>query len=194
MENKIFLGRVKHEADNMLAGENVYLTKHTWDCEWYWGMGYWGMGYIGNSQTHSHFDSVFLKDSKTASELFINPKFTDGEWWIIRDLMIQAYALKHAAEVYKYGGHQPTARDTTDKIENPAMVELLNKDLKTVLDTLWDYMTRESRAKIDILQRKVKTIENDMMDKKREYEKVKHELETIAGEYQSTIKELERVQ
>jgi hypothetical protein len=173
MENKIFLGRVKHEADNMLAGENVYLTKHSWDCGWYWGM-----GYIGNSRSHTHFDSTFLKDTKTASELFINPQFTDSEWWVIRDLMIQAYALQKAAEVYRYGGHQKSHIGITDIIKNDTMVKLINADCGKVLNTLWAYVTRDR---------------NSIKDCLKDIQALNHKKNTIKDSLTSQIKEIDNM-
>ena len=61
---KILLGKLKSDADIYASGENIYLRKHTFDCGWYWGF-----GYVGNYRCHHHFET-FLKDAKTASELF----------------------------------------------------------------------------------------------------------------------------
>src|SRR5687767_15009990 len=99
MAEKIFLGTLKHDGkfgDKSGAwGENstrnrVYLEKHKWDCGWYWGF-----GYIGNRAWHTHFDSLFLNGADTSvDKLFIKSKFTQTEWWELRDMFIQAYALK----------------------------------------------------------------------------------------------------
>jgi hypothetical protein len=56
MTNKIYLGKYE--------GELVYLSKHSWKCDWYWGF-----GYVGNRNWHFHF-STFLQDSKYSSEVF----------------------------------------------------------------------------------------------------------------------------
>lgn len=129
--NKIYLGTLRNSTDILRAGEAVYLSKHSWDCG-----RYWGVGYIGNSKTYAHFDSL-LKDTKTASELFSDTPISDSAWWTIRDLFAQAYALKRAAEVYRRGGGQCMRTGVTDCIVDAEMVERLNRDLATVLDTAW---------------------------------------------------------
>ena len=139
--NNVLLGRLKSDAGTYIDGENIYLTKHNWDCGWYWGF-----GYIGNARCHSHFDSLLsIKDGcggikHLASELFQSTKITDKEWWVIRDLFIQAYALRGAAEVYRYGGHQTTLKGVTNIIQSHDMAKFINADLEKVLNTLWNYV------------------------------------------------------
>ena len=138
--NKILLGKLKSDAGTSADGENMWLEKHKWDCGWYWGF-----GYVGNKNCHFHFDSLlYIKDGKgsvkyTASDLFESTKITDKEWWVIRDLFSQAYALQKAAEVYQYGGHQTTVVGTTDIIKNKERADQINADLQKVLDLVWDY-------------------------------------------------------
>ena len=138
--NKIRLGKLKANAGTFADGETIYLDKHSWDCGWYWGF-----GYVGNRNCHFHFDSLlYIKDGKgsvkyCASDLFDDTNITDKEWWVIRDLFTQAYALRKAAEVYRYGGHQTTVVGTTDIIKDADMATRLNADLAKVLDLVWDY-------------------------------------------------------
>jgi hypothetical protein len=138
-ENKIYLGKTKGDFDT-LPNERIWLSKHSWDCGWYWGF-----GYIGNANIHTHFDSVFLNTSKyTPKDIFEKTKISEKKWWIIRDLMIQAYALKKAAEVYHHGGHQTTVSGVTDIIKNKELERQINTDLKTVLDKVWEILSNES--------------------------------------------------
>ncbi len=134
--NKVCLGRLKKDAGTCADGEHVYLTKHKWDCGWYWGF-----GYLGNYRCHFHVDSLLYvngdKGAYCASDLFEETKITDKEWWVIRDLFVQAYALKAAAEVYQYGGHQTTSVGLTDVIKNKDRADQINADLAKVLDCLW---------------------------------------------------------
>jgi hypothetical protein len=140
-KDKRLLGRLKTDAGTCADGSFLYLTKHSWDCGWYWGF-----GYVGNANCHFHFDSLlYIKDSKgtvkyEASDLFAETKITDKEWWVIRDLFVQAYALKKAAKVYRHGGHQTQVPGVTDIIKHPTMVVCINKDLEKVLDTLWSFI------------------------------------------------------
>ena len=131
---KVLLGRVKQGVGTYADGENLYLSKHNWDCGWYWGF-----GYIGNSRSHFHFESLFYINGKhpTASELFEESVFTDKDWWVIRDLFKQAYGLQAAAEVYRHGGWQTTEKGITDIIQNSEKARVLNEDLKKVLDAVW---------------------------------------------------------
>lgn len=147
-KEKILLGILKADAGTSADGQFVYLTKHSWDCGWYWSF-----GYLGNRNCHFHFDSLLYIKGKhgsvkyCASDLFSDTKITDKEWWVIRDLFVQAYALKKAAEVYKSGGHQTTAKGVTDIIKDNGMVIRLNNDLVKVLDKLWAYVS-EAASKV----------------------------------------------
>ena len=49
--DKIYLG-------NTTEYGRLYLSKHSWDCGWYWGF-----GYIGNSRLHMHIDSLIGTES-----------------------------------------------------------------------------------------------------------------------------------
>ena len=132
---KIYLGRTRSDFE-LLPDEKVWLSKHEWDCGWYWGM-----GYIGNKNLHTHFDSTFLHCAKyTPKEIFKDTKITEKEWWIIRDLFIQAYALKATAAIYRHGGHQTTVNGVTNIILNKELEDKLNADCKIVLDKIWSIL------------------------------------------------------
>ena len=144
MTQKILLGKYQNET--------IYLTKHNWDCDWYWGF-----GYVGNSRNHFHIDSMIVGANEPgllASELFDSTWITDKQWWIVRDMFVQAYALKSAAEVYRYGGHQSILKGVTDILRMEgmssadAMIKQLNDDLKLVLDTIWNYLL-ECKSQFD---------------------------------------------
>lgn len=141
MEEKIFIGTVKSDVNiPYIKGEKLYLTKHSWDCNWYWGF-----GYIGNKSLHTHFDNTFLNNHLTYSEIFYKPihrdyYFKDSDWYVIKDLFIQAYSLQKTAEVYRYGGHQTIRENITDIIKNQDKANIINKDLELVLNTLWDFI------------------------------------------------------
>ena len=137
MKNRIFLGYTKDGivTDGFHLGkEGIFVEKHEWACGWYWGF-----GYIGNKNMHFHFKSL-LKGSLLASELFVNPTFSDEDWWVIRDLFKQAYALQAAAEAYQYGGHQTSRPGVTDILKSPEKAAILNADLKLILDMVWEFM------------------------------------------------------
>lgn len=141
--NKILLGKAKADAGTFTDGKNIWLEKHKWTCGWYWSF-----GHVGNKSNHKsghfHFDSLlYIKDGKgsfkyCASDLFESTNITDKEWWVIRDLFVQAYALRKAAEVYWYGGNQTTEVGVTDIIKSMKRAAQINADLAKVLDTVWD--------------------------------------------------------
>jgi len=131
MTDKIYLG-------NTTQYGRLYLSKHSWDCGWYWGF-----GYIGNNSCHMHIDSLIGAEYNIGNIFDKGTPITQDQWWIIRDLFTQAYTLQKAAEVYQYGGHQTTKPGITDCIKNLEMAALINKDLKIVLDKVWDFLLNE---------------------------------------------------
>jgi len=113
----------------------LYLTKHSWDCGWYWGF-----GYIGNANLHTHFDGTFLNGEniwKSPKELFKSTAITDKLWWELKDLFVQAYALKKVAEVYHYGGHC-TITENTKAILSTEKEAIINADLEIILNKIWE--------------------------------------------------------
>lgn len=135
MNERIRLGKVKENCViASIAGETIYLNKHSFDCGWYWGF-----GYIGNNHMHTHFDNCFLGKNISLSpdEIFESTKITEAKWWIIKDLFKQAYALKNAAEVYQYGGHCCGEKEIISLIRSKEKAEAINDDLKVVLDRIW---------------------------------------------------------
>lgn len=133
--NKILLGITKSNF-NPLPNEKIWLTRHSWDCDWYWGF-----GYIGNKNLHTHFKNVFLGHSMcTPNLIFESTRINENTWWILRDLFIQAYGLKSCAEIYHYGGHQTTEKGTTDIIVSREKEKIINADLEKILDKIWEVL------------------------------------------------------
>lgn len=137
-KDKIYLG--------IYEDEKIYLSKHSWNCNWYWGF-----GYVGNSRWHFHFETFLsLPDKKRGygiecdpSNIFSETWISQKAWWILRDIFIQAYALRRAAEVYQYGGHQTSSPGITDIIKDLEKVAMLNSDLEKILDTIWNFLLSE---------------------------------------------------
>lgn len=61
-----------------------------------------------------------------------NARYTAEEWWRIKDLFKQFYALKAAAEVFLYGGHCTQTGRTAAEI-NPEMAAEINKQIENVI-------------------------------------------------------------
>lgn len=132
---RVFLGNDKETKDR------VYLRGFQWDCNWYWGGGY--LEYMTQNnrgwRMHTHFDSIFLEKKYTTrkdypeyavwlslSDILDNAQYTADEWWRIKDLYKQFYALRTAAETFQYGGH------CTSKGRNPAEI---NQDMADRINT-----------------------------------------------------------
>ncbi len=146
---KIYLGKVKSEIESSqsytpeendlyILGEDLYIEKHSWDCNWYWGF-----GYIGNDNMSVHAE-VFIhellwhsKDTVFENSIFKN----DDDFWIFKDLLKQAYALKECAEVYQNGGHCITS-PKTGIIKSKTKAKTINRDLEKVLDELWKFLKK----------------------------------------------------
>jgi hypothetical protein len=125
-KDKILLGKTAEHGV-------IYLEKHRWECDWYWGF-----GYVGNNHCHFHFES-FLGSETDIHKIFDETPLTQLQWWVLRDLFIQAYTLKKAAEVYQYGGHQ-IDRVICRVIGDKKKAEMLNHDLELVLNRIWQLL------------------------------------------------------
>lgn len=90
-----------------------------------------------------HIDSLISGEHDVKKIFDKSTKITQNQWWIIRDLFKQAYALKEAAEVYRHGGHQTSKPGITDCIKNLEMAALINEDLEIVLNKVWDFLLHE---------------------------------------------------
>lgn len=112
----------------------VYIYKHSWDCDWYWSF-----GYLGNMNKLYHIKSL-IDNTFYIDKLFTETKITQAQWWIIRDLFIQAYSLKKTAEVFRYGGHQSKLIGITDIIQDKELENLMNEKLEILLNKTWEYL------------------------------------------------------
>ena len=149
MNDTIILGTIsKRYANKDIVGQTLELTKHSWNCGWYWGF-----GCIGNRHLLAHFDKCFLENtSLTDTEvgmIFEETNINQEEWWILRDLFVSAYALKKAAETYHYQGHETYKVFDILDIRDKKKEAEINKDLKKLLDKIWDICEgAETRKKI----------------------------------------------
>lgn len=129
---KIYLGKI---TTGEFQNEPIWLTKHSWDCGWYWSF-----GYIGNRNLHTHFNYQFMKDWEfDITKVLTDTKLNQQDWDNIMDLFKQAYALKNAAKIYQYGGHIST-NEVTKVVRSEEIARQLNNDLEKILDRLWEYL------------------------------------------------------
>jgi ElaB/YqjD/DUF883 family membrane-anchored ribosome-binding protein len=143
-EESIYLGVSKEYG-------NTWYRKHEWDCGWYWGF-----GYLGNRDCHWHIDSIinhpkeYNSNWTNVTHHFTTTWLSQKQWWILRDLFLNAYALKKAAECYRCGGHQ-TPDAGPYRVINAEMAEKLNADLKTILDNIWNALKQWEKEHKDKL-------------------------------------------
>lgn len=129
---KIYLGIDKE------YGEKIYITKHKWECGWYWGF-----GYLGNDRTHFHILSWFDKDDAYNIDNHLETEgrlISQKDWWKLGDLFKSAYTLKEVAEVYGRGGSHWTETGELGVNKDLEMAKRINKDLEKCLKDIWEYL------------------------------------------------------
>jgi len=119
-ENRVFFGTRK--SDNI----RIYLSKPSWDCNWYWGF-----GYLGNKDEHYHLSgyadarNINMYDA-LEQDYDLNPKIKE-KLWDFCELVKTAYALKETAEVLGRGGSHYTKNACASVIKNPEEVTRINE-------------------------------------------------------------------
>ena len=130
LEEKIFLGKIEGTGP-------IYLTQHRWECDWYWAF-----GYLGNRDCHFHIKSLikhpghYDPDWHKVDKHFTETWLRQDQWWILRDLFIQAYAIRECADSMLYGGHQ-TDDAKPHRITSTSLNVELNGHLETLLNNIW---------------------------------------------------------
>ena len=121
-------------------GQNVWLEKESWDCDWYWGAGYLHE-YTNNTNPerakdismHTHFDTTFLRGPEYAKKMFEDyfeeTVLTENEIWILCDLMMTYYTLKKAAELFRTGYSHQTERAKIECIKSEEQENHINQVL-----------------------------------------------------------------
>lgn len=114
-KNRYYIGR--------LDGEAMCLSKPSFDCGWYWGM-----GYVGNRNCHMHLDGILNEKSGNWFDNF-KSAFTDipeslqddKNLWKFVETFHTLYTLKEAASVYHIGGSHYTT--PVINLKDPVMYE-----------------------------------------------------------------------
>ena len=151
---KVYLGKLKGEETR------VYLEGFSWDCGWYYGGGYITTRHMHTHFNGCFLDTVddrghslgnfvspwykgnFPGESKEIGNgasvwedlaFFLDdPQFTTDEWWRIKDIYKQFYAIQEAAATFQHGGHCTNA-DRTDGEINKEMAEKLNIHIQDII-------------------------------------------------------------
>ena len=122
-------------------GTKYWLEVPSWDCDWYWGFGYVET-YTNNDcpnksrdiNSHQHFDSLFLNDSKVNAfdafkEFFKETTLNQKEIWLLIDYMHSFYTLKKAAEVFGTGYSHMTEKAKLSEVQNIEMAKEINEKM-----------------------------------------------------------------
>ena len=111
-------------------GTKYWLEAPSWDCDWYFGFGYvetyTNNNYPNRSRdinSHQHFDSLFLNDSKVNAfdafnEFFKETTLDQKEIYLLIDYMSSFYKLKDVAKTLGvgYSNMTETAKEINEKI------------------------------------------------------------------------------
>ena len=136
-------------------GKHVYLEKESWDCGWYWGFGYLHIFTNDRIPTqsrdiemHTHFDSLFLNKNKSVydslDEYFESMVISKDQRYELVDLMMTAYTLKKAAELFHHGNSWQTEKAKIDDLQDDAMEKRINEVLlPQVFDKIRKLLTEE---------------------------------------------------
>lgn len=151
--DKIFFGVNKE------TNEEIYLSKPSFDCNWYWSF-----GYLGNSDCHYQLDSyqskqkiLYTKDGKLTiitekrnismydallADYTLNP-IIEKNLWVFCELALSIYTLKKAAELFHIGGAHMTVNPGKDKLKNIELYNTLTFDLiPEQCQLLWDLINK----------------------------------------------------
>lgn len=128
MEAKVLIGTDHND-------EKIYLSKHSWDCNWYWGF-----GYLGNKNCHYHFESYLDGRHTDINEVFKTTKISQAQWWKILELFKQAYNLKYAYETYYRGGAHYTSVKDMGINKDLEMAERIKTDMEKILNDVWEFI------------------------------------------------------
>ena len=122
-------------------GTKYWLEAPSWDCDWYWGFGYvetyTNNNYPNKSRdinSHQHFDSLFLNDSKVNAfdafkEFFKETTLNDKEIWLLVDYMYSFYALKRAAGILSMGYSHMTEKAKLSEVQSTEMTKEINEKI-----------------------------------------------------------------
>lgn len=123
---QVYLGKYK--------GEDVYLARPSWDCDWYWGF-----GYVQNKYLHTHLDSMCMVNDRLVNLWDglthhikggkVHAMHLRKKLWTFCEVVQTIYHLKKTAEVLGRGGSHYTTNPCADLIRNPDEVKRINEVL-----------------------------------------------------------------
>lgn len=115
-------------------GEDVFLSRPMWNCNWYWGF-----GYVANRYLHTHLYMMSNVDGRNVNLWDgithhikagkIEAMHLQGKLCTFCEVVQTIYLLKAAAEVLGRGGSHYTTNPCADLIKNPDEVKRINEVL-----------------------------------------------------------------
>lgn len=141
-KKKVFIGTMKMYGE---VEEKIYLSRHSWDCDWYWGL-----GYLGNKNCHFHMSGMIPNKSNEnkivfdlwSSEIELN-LLPHLNGWKLMELFSRAYTMKDYSELLYLGtsGVTNSKPDMKDKEE----AKKVNKKLEELLNYIWEYVSKDEK-------------------------------------------------
>lgn len=127
-----------------IDGHKIYLSKPTWDCNWYWGF-----GYIGNKNLHTHLNqlhpnkNISLKTAITAyfSEFVLT---SENDIWSFCEIVESIYCLLKTAALYTRGGSNYTNNPCRELLRNDAEYTRINTELvPELIDQMYNILLQK---------------------------------------------------
>lgn len=114
---KLYLGS---NADN----GGIYMSRPSWDCDWYWGF-----GYIGNRNLHTHLNCLGKSNLYDNLKNYFNQEFIikeDKDIWQFAEVVMTIYQLRKTAELFHRGGSHYTTNPQQQLLINPEWEQHIN--------------------------------------------------------------------
>lgn len=123
---------------------NYWLAAAQWDCDWYWGFGYVGTYYNNappskakDTRSHKWIKGSFLGRIEGAeyvhnifdSKKIVEKTFTSEEGWTLSELLMTAYDLQAAAQLYHIGGSGVATNPLKNLLISPGEWKRINQVL-----------------------------------------------------------------
>lgn len=141
------------------TGTKYWLAAPSWDCNWYWGFGYvetyTNNNYPNRSRdinSHQHFDSLFLNDSKVNAfdafrEFFKETTLDQKEIWLLTDYMHSFYTLKDAARILGAGYSHMTEKAKLSEVQGTEMAKEINEKILPAIFKQIDILLSDTDTK-----------------------------------------------
>ena len=149
-------GKKNYLLGTNAEGRKLFLVAPSWDCGWYFGFGYVET-YTNNDcpnksrdiNSHQHFDSLFLNDSKVNAfdafkEFFKETTLNEKEIWLLIDYMYSFYALKRAAGILSMGYSHMTEKAKLSEVQSTEMSKEINEKILPAIFKQIDILLSDS--------------------------------------------------